>query len=130
MTENSNATPQTTQSAPNSTLLEFPGANRRPAWRKELSERFREIQQRRAREATPETDEAFQDEAPQIEPEVAGSTSTAFKTSEATKQLGLVPPPPDGPEINPIVAAALARVERARAQSTTATRAGSGRGQA
>ena len=52
MTENSNAAPQTTQSAPNSTLLEFPGVSRRPAWRKELSERFREIQQRRAREAT------------------------------------------------------------------------------
>lgn len=132
MTDNSNATPQTTQSAPNSTLLEFPGVSRRPAWRKELSERFREIQQRRAREAALESGEIYVDEPLQVEPEVNASAATARKTSEALKQLGLVPPPPDGPEINPIVAAALARVERARTQTAgmNAPRAGSGRAQA
>ena len=36
-----------------SKLIEFPGANRNsiPEWRKELSERVREVQERRAREA-------------------------------------------------------------------------------
>src|SRR5947209_569610 len=59
MTDNSNATARTTQSQTNSTLIEFPGINRnRPAWRKELSERFREIQQRRAREAALESEES------------------------------------------------------------------------
>lgn len=132
MTDNSNTTPQTTQSAPNSTLLEFPGVSRRPAWRKELSERFREIQQRRALVTAPEADEAFQDEAPRVEQKITDSAATAPKTSETTKQLGLVPPPPDEPEMNPIVAAALRRVERARAHSvgSSATHSGSGRGQA
>jgi uncharacterized RDD family membrane protein YckC len=132
MTENSNATPQTTQSAPNSTLLEFPGVNKRPAWRKELSERFREIQQRRAREATLDANDIFQDEAPRVEQQLTDSTRTTSKTSEATKQLGLVPPPPDEPVMNPIVAAALRRVERARTQSAgmSAPRSGSGRAQA
>ena len=52
MTDNSNVTTRAAQGANGSTLIEFPGVNRnRPAWRKELSERFREIQQRRAREA-------------------------------------------------------------------------------
>src|SRR5215212_6023154 len=50
MTDNSNVTTRTTQAQNNSTLIEFPGVNR-PAWRRELSERFREIQQKRAREA-------------------------------------------------------------------------------
>ncbi|HEX8291497.1 MAG TPA: hypothetical protein VF570_07080, partial [Pyrinomonadaceae bacterium] len=52
MTDNSNVTPRTAQAPNGSTLIEFPGVNRnRPAWRKELSERFREIQQKRARDA-------------------------------------------------------------------------------
>src|SRR5881227_319757 len=39
-----------------STLIEFPGVSRvsRPQWRKELSERVREIQERRSRESTRE----------------------------------------------------------------------------
>src|SRR4051794_14136109 len=47
MTDNSNVTTRSTQAQNNSTLIEFPGVNR-PAWRRELSERFREIQQKRA----------------------------------------------------------------------------------
>src|SRR5215831_11450935 len=43
-----------------STLLEFPGVVRStvPEWRRELSERVREVQERRAREATQEAAEA------------------------------------------------------------------------
>ena len=84
-----------------STLIEFPGVSRssRPQWRKELSERVREIQERRAREseeAAPKT----------VEPAAAAVETSA-------PQLGLVPPP-EAPEVNPIVAAALKRLERAR----------------
>ena len=50
MTENANETLPNAPQPNGSTLIEFPGAHRnRPAWRKELSERFREIQQKRAR---------------------------------------------------------------------------------
>jgi uncharacterized RDD family membrane protein YckC len=136
MTDNSNVTTRTNQSANGSTLIEFPGVNRnRPAWRKELSERFREIQQRRAREAD------FTGEEPPSRPASAQTFSTpedaraaaaaaaAARASEsASKQLGLVPTP-DGPEPNPIVAAALRRVERARATSQSVARHGSGRAQ-
>jgi len=90
-----------------STLIEFPGSARaqRPAWRKELSERVREIQERRAREA-------MGDDANQ-------SASYAMLDHESAAQgLGLVPPSPTPPveerQLNPIVVAALARVERAR----------------
>jgi uncharacterized RDD family membrane protein YckC len=111
MTDNSNATPATTQSATNSTLIEFPGLNRnRPAWRKELSERFREIQQRRAREAALEAEATRRAGAGHVSPEIP-STHSESKTE--SKQLGLVPQP-DEPEINPLVAAALRRIERAR----------------
>jgi uncharacterized RDD family membrane protein YckC len=113
MTDNSNATTSTTQGAAGSTLIEFPGVNRnRPAWRKELSERFREIQQRRAREA------ALEEEHELIcAPERAEATPEAKPSDEAraSAQLGLVPTP-DEPEVNPIVAAALRRIERARSQ--------------
>jgi uncharacterized RDD family membrane protein YckC len=82
-----------------STLIEFPGAGRaaRPVWRKQLSERVREIQERRAREAE-EAARRPQEQSPAEPP---------------SPQLGLVPPP-DVPEINPLVAAALRRIERAR----------------
>ena len=45
---------------PVSRLIEFPGVTRRavPQWRKELSERVREVQERRAREAASEREEA------------------------------------------------------------------------
>jgi uncharacterized RDD family membrane protein YckC len=137
MIENSNVTTQTTQSPGNSTLIEFPGVNRnRPAWRKELSERFREIQQRRAREAAIEAEAELR---LQGEVHVAAGPEAfdaavvvSAKESEATKQLGLVPAP-DEPEMNPLVLKALRRIERARAQTAPAPpvgRAGSARGHA
>lgn len=83
-----------------SSLIEFPGASRasRPQWRKELSARVREIQERRARDA---------EESPHRQVEQPASLETAAPL------LGLVPRP-DAPEVNPIVVAALKRLERAR----------------
>jgi uncharacterized RDD family membrane protein YckC len=91
---------------PVSTLIEFPGVSRapRPQWRKELSERVREIQERRARDASREMEGTFQRQIEQPAAEVA------------VPQLGLVPQP-DAPAMNPIVAAALKRLERARQPS-------------
>ncbi|HEX8559892.1 MAG TPA: RDD family protein [Pyrinomonadaceae bacterium] len=132
MTDNSNATTRAAQGANGSTLIEFPGVNRnRPAWRKELSERFREIQQRRAREADFDGEESPRRPAPgQAVPATEEKTSAARQAESAAKQLGLVPTP-DGPEPNPIVAAALRRIERARAnaQAQHVARHGSGRAQ-
>jgi uncharacterized RDD family membrane protein YckC len=83
-----------------STLLEFPGVSRnQPQWRKELSERVREIQERRSREGVREA--------------VASSAQLPSEQQATTTQLGLVPQP-DAPAVNPIVAAALKRLERAR----------------
>lgn len=129
MTDNSNSTTSTTQGSASSTLIEFPGVNRKPAWRKELSERFREIQQRRAREATPEEEEQELLTAPEPgdthTPPAANTTSA--DAAKASAQLGLVPTP-DEPEINPIVAAALRRIERARSQEAAhVTRGGAHR---
>lgn len=115
-------TADSSSNAPASTLIEFPGANRnRPAWRKELSERVREIQQRRAREAALEAEEAARmQEAetgraafPEDDASLAADRA-ATKAEERAKQLGLVPPPPEMPEMNPLVVAALKRIERAR----------------
>jgi len=94
-----------------STLIEFPGAGRapRPQWRKQLSERVREIQERRAREA-----------------EEAARHPAEPPTEATAPQLGLVPAP-DVPEINPLVAAALRRIERAH-QPSSSPRARSGGG--
>ena len=82
-----------------STLIEFPGVSRNsmPEWRKELSERVREVQEKRAREAAREAAEA---ERQRIEAAVN------------PPQLELLPPAPM-PAINPLVAAALKRIERA-----------------
>src|SRR5919197_5076398 len=113
MTDNSNAAPAATQGANNSTLIEFPGPNRNhPAWRKELSERFREIQQRRAREAALEEESAPRAGAEQVGPEPSDAAAHT-EPGRTQKQLGLVPQP-DEPEMNPIVVAALRRIERAR----------------
>jgi uncharacterized RDD family membrane protein YckC len=91
----------TTAAPPVSTLIEFPGVSRnKPQWRKDLSERVREIQERRSREAAPE----------QV---VAAQHSEQHANAP---QLGLVPQP-DAPVVNPIVAAALKRIERARQPS-------------
>ncbi|HEX8708919.1 MAG TPA: RDD family protein [Pyrinomonadaceae bacterium] len=104
--------------APNSTLIEFPGVSRasRPQWRKELSERVREIQERRARDATGENEEVRRSRPEQ--------TATA---EAAAPQLGLVPTQ-DAPPVNPILAAALKRLERARQVSSPMPRTRSGMG--
>jgi uncharacterized RDD family membrane protein YckC len=94
-------TGQATASA--STLIEFPGARSRPQWRKQLSERVREIQERRAREAARDVEE------------IAPATLAPPAVIEAgAPPLGLVPPPPPAQEMNPLVVAALRRIERAR----------------
>ena len=120
MTDNSNETLQSTPQTNGSTLIEFPGAHRnRPAWRKELSERFREIQQKRAREAASEDDGSLRGESEEGHAEYADATALTSKGApEAAKQLGLVPSQPsDAPEMNPLVQAALRRIERARQPS-------------
>jgi uncharacterized RDD family membrane protein YckC len=78
-----------------STLIEFPGVSRNsvPEWRKELSERVREVQEKRARDAA-------EDERKRVESAIN------------PPQLELLPPTPT-PAINPLVAAALKRIERA-----------------
>ena len=91
-----------------STLIEFPGVPRStvPEWRKELSERVREVQERRAREAAKE---AAEDERRRVEAAVN------------PPQLELLPPA-EMPAINPLVAAALKRIERAHQTAPTETR--------
>jgi hypothetical protein len=91
-----------------STLIEFPGVNRAalPEWRKELSERVREVQERRAREAA---DAAA----------VAAAEGVAVEN--ATPQLELLPPA-ELPAMNPLVAAALKRIERAHQAPSTEIR--------
>lgn len=88
-----------------STLIEFPGTARasRPQWRKDLSARVREIQERRARES---------EERPlrPIEEPITITIDTA------APPLGLVPPT-NSRVVNPIVAAALKRLERAQQPS-------------
>ena len=82
-----------------STLIEFPGVSRNsvPEWRKELSERVREVQEKRARDAAREAAEA---ERQRIEAAIN------------PPQLELLPPA-QMPPMNPLVAAALKRIERA-----------------
>ncbi|MDT7602516.1 MAG: hypothetical protein QOF61_513 [Acidobacteriota bacterium] len=97
-----------------STLIEFPVAGRvnRPQWRKDLSERVREIQQRRALEAAGETEDT---------PHVSHAGHPIEDAREAAAPpLGLVPTP-DAPEQNPIVTKALERIERARQQQQSPT---------
>lgn len=81
-----------------STLIEFPGVNRTPLpqWRKDLSERVREVQERKAREAR----ETVELEQGQAEP------------ANLQPQLELLPAV-EAPPMNPLVAAALKRIERA-----------------
>ena len=91
-----------------STLIEFPGVTRSsvPEWRKELSERVREVQERRAREAAREAAEV---ERQRVE------------ASINPPQLELLAPT-EMPAINPLVAAALRRIERAHQTAPTETR--------
>lgn len=88
-----------------STLIEFPGVSRNslPEWRKELSERVREVQEKRAREAAREAAEA---ERRRIEAAIH------------PPQLELLPPA-EMPTMNPLVAAALKRIERAHQPAST-----------
>ena len=90
-----------------STLIEFPGVARNslPEWRKELSERVREVQEKRAREAAHEAAEAER------------------RRMEAAPQLELLPPA-QMPPINPLVAAALKRIERAHQPAPTQNQPG------
>ena len=91
-----------------STLIEFPGVSRNsmPEWRKELSERVREVQEKRAREAAREAAEA---ERQRIEAAVN------------PPQLELLPPA-QMPAMNPLVAAALKRIERAHQPAPSESR--------
>ena len=83
-----------------STLIAFPGANRTlPEWRKQLSQRVREVQERKAREAAEELAAAQE----------AGLVTCALPSG----QLELVPDL-ESPVVNPIVTKALERLERAR----------------
>jgi uncharacterized RDD family membrane protein YckC len=88
----------------NRSLIEFPGVNRSalPEWRKELGERVREVQERRGREATLEA---------AVEPLFS---ETEPKTAPLLELL----PQAEAPPLNPLVAAALRRIERAYSQPT------------
>lgn len=85
---------------PTSTLIEFPGTSRSmPEWRKQLSQRVREVQERKAREAAEEAAAA----------QAAGLVSCLLPSA----QLELVPDL-ERQVMNPIVSKALERLERAR----------------
>jgi uncharacterized RDD family membrane protein YckC len=88
-----------------STLIEFPGVSRNsvPEWRKELSERVREVQEKRAREAAREAAEAER---------------RRMEAAINQPQLELLPPA-QMPAMNPLVAAALKRIERAHQTAPT-----------
>lgn len=90
-----------------STLIEFPGTSRPlPEWRKQLSQRVREVQERRAREAAEEAAAAQE----------AGMVSCSLPSA----QLELVPAL-DQPVMNPIVSKALERLDRARRSEQVST---------
>jgi len=94
--------------ASSSTLLEFPGSSRAvPEWRKQLSLRVREVQERKAREAAEELAAA----------QAAGTVSCSLPSG----QLELVADV-DQSVRNPIVSKALERLERARRIEITTPR--------
>src|SRR6266436_173272 len=95
--------PATRTQAPS--LIEFPGINRSalPEWRKELSERVREKQERRAREAVLEA---------------KGEAITTIDTVTTAQPILELLPQAEMPPLNPIVEAALKRIERAHSEST------------
>jgi uncharacterized RDD family membrane protein YckC len=83
-----------------SRLIAFPGASRSvPEWRRQLSQRVREVQEKKAREAAEELAAAQE----------AGLVSCALPSG----QLELVPDL-EQPVMNPIVSKALERLDRAR----------------
>src|SRR5690349_18270697 len=92
-----------------STLIEFPGVSRNalPEWRKELSERVREVQERRAREAARE--------AAEVERQLAAELSNPPPQLELLLRT-------ETPAMNPLVAAALKRIERAHQSASVEAR--------
>lgn len=90
---------QPTEAESNSTLIEFPGARSIPEWRKRLSQRVREVQEQKAREAA------------EVEAELRAAETVSC--SLPSGQLELVPDVAQAP-LNPIVSKALKRVDRAR----------------
>jgi uncharacterized RDD family membrane protein YckC len=86
-----------------STLIEFPGSRPVPEWRKQLSQRVREVQEQRAREAA--------------ENDAATRAAESVTCELPSGQLELVPDREQAP-MNPIVSKALQRVERARRSET------------
>ena len=94
------------QSQPNSTLIEFPGSRNVPEWRKRLSQRVREVQEQKAREAAEE--------------QAAHRAAEAVSCALPSGQLELVPEPEQAP-LNPIVSKALKRVDRARRAGNLST---------
>ena len=90
---------QSTEADSNSTLIEFPGARNIPEWRKRLSQRVREVQEQKAREAA------------EVEAELLAAETVSC--SLPSGQLELVPDVAQAP-LNPIVSKALERVDRAR----------------
>ena len=90
-----------------SRLIAFPGATRSvPEWRKQLSQRVREVQEKKAREAAEELAAAQE----------AGLVSCALPSG----QLELVPDL-EQQVMNPIVSKALERLERARTSGPLGT---------
>ena len=85
-------------SRPSRSLIEFPGVKHSiPQWRKDLGERVREVQERRLRESSSEN--------------LANETQSGNDLSKAPL-LELLPQAEAEP-LNPIVVAALRRIERA-----------------
>lgn len=84
-------------------LIEFPGVNRSslPEWRKELGERVREAQEKRAQKALRE--------AAEVEPLFSELEPKAAPMLELLPQAEIAP-------MNPLVVAALRRIERAHSQ--------------
>src|SRR5438067_12771469 len=91
--------------ASSSTLIEFPGSSRAvPEWRKQLSLRVREVQERKAREPAEEVAAA----------QAAGAVSCSLPSGQLELVAGV-----DQSVSNPIVSKALERLERARRMEVT-----------
>ena len=85
---------------PSSTLIEFPGVTRAiPEWRKQLSQRVREVQEMRAREAA--------------EAAAAAQASETVSCALPSAQLELVPAR-EQQVLSPIVSKVMERLDRAR----------------
>ena len=101
------APPKTDQASPaperRPSLIEFPGLNRSPLpdWRKELGERVREAHEKRAQKAMIE--------AAEIEPLFSELEPKTAPMLELLPQAEITP-------MNPLVVAALRRIERAHSQ--------------